>query len=203
MEYPDTLRGDMHNLKADLFISVDVETDGPIPGAYSLLSFAMVVVGSFDGEIFERAKGQASFYRELRPISDQFQIEALEVNGLDRARLLDEGVDPRTAMNEAYSWVEEHSAGFQAVFVGYPAVFDWSWMYWYFMRYGDRGSPFGFSSCLDLKSMLATKAKLPLSLTKRSLLPKELISELPHTHHALDDAIEQGEFLVRLLQWVP
>lgn len=202
-KYPDTLRRGMRTSDVDLYFSIDVETDGPIPGEYSLLSFAIVIVGSFDGKAFTRAEGEQSMYRELRPISDKYQAEALAVNGLDRERLMAEGEDPRTAMNDAHSWVISHSRGFQPVFVGYPAVFDWSWMFWYFMKYADDGSPFGFSSCLDLKSMLATKAGLPLSLSKRSLLPAELVPDFPHTHNALDDAIEQGQFLARLFDWTP
>lgn len=38
----------------DLYISADVETDGPIPGPYSMLSFGLAVVGSYDGHRFER-----------------------------------------------------------------------------------------------------------------------------------------------------
>jgi hypothetical protein len=39
---------------ADIYFSADVETDGPIPGPYSILSFAMVYAGRFDGSRFER-----------------------------------------------------------------------------------------------------------------------------------------------------
>src|ERR1700729_3973866 len=76
----------------DAYFSADVETDGPIPGPFSILSFAIVYAGSFDGRRFERPPNyERTFYRELRPISESFQEEALRVNGLDRARLLLEG----------------------------------------------------------------------------------------------------------------
>ncbi|HEY2104225.1 MAG TPA: hypothetical protein VGH29_00475, partial [Candidatus Binataceae bacterium] len=55
---------------ADVYFSADVETDGPIPGPYSILSFAMVYAGRFDGNRFERPSDyELKFYRELRPIS--------------------------------------------------------------------------------------------------------------------------------------
>jgi hypothetical protein len=38
----------------DSYFSADVETDGPIPGPYSMLSFALVYAGSFDGAKFSR-----------------------------------------------------------------------------------------------------------------------------------------------------
>ena len=72
----------------DVYFSADVETDGPIPGRFSMLSFGMVGAGTFDGIRFERPQNyEATFYRELRPISDEFQDEALQINGLDRDRL--------------------------------------------------------------------------------------------------------------------
>src|ERR1700753_3798625 len=73
---------------SDLYFSADVETDGPIPGPYSILSFAIVYAGSFDGRKLTRPQNYDQvFYRELKPISDSFQEEALQVNGLDRDRL--------------------------------------------------------------------------------------------------------------------
>src|SRR4029077_6890358 len=76
----------------DAYFSADVETDGPIPGPFSILSFALVSAGFFDGKHFQRPKDyQDTFYRELRPISDSFEPAALRVNGLDRDRLRVEG----------------------------------------------------------------------------------------------------------------
>jgi hypothetical protein len=40
----------------DVYFSADVETDGPIPGPYSMLSFALVYAGRFDGERFKQPK---------------------------------------------------------------------------------------------------------------------------------------------------
>src|ERR1035438_4209677 len=92
----------------DVYFSADVETDGPIPGPFSMLSFGLVVAGTFDGETFKRpANYGQSFYRELRPVSDEFQIDALRVNGLDRDRLLREGTLPTIAINDAAQWVRE------------------------------------------------------------------------------------------------
>src|SRR5712672_2557647 len=92
--------------KVDAYFSADVETDGPIPGPFSILSFALVYAGSFDGKDFERPREYGrSFYRELRPISDAFEPEALRVNGLDRNRLCLEGDSPAKAMTEASRWV--------------------------------------------------------------------------------------------------
>ncbi len=87
-----TYQSQERNRKVDAYFSADVETDGPIPGPFSTLSFALVYAGAFDGRHFQRPDNYAqTLYRELRPISENFQSEALQINGLDRARLCLEG----------------------------------------------------------------------------------------------------------------
>ncbi len=84
-----------HATTTDVYFSADVETDGPIPGPFSILSFGLVYAGSFDGKRFMPPQDYAqTFYRELKPISENYQEEALRVNGLDRNRLLRKGASP-------------------------------------------------------------------------------------------------------------
>ena len=187
--------------RPDLYISADVETDGPVPGPYSLLSFGMAVAGTFDGHIVSRADQQQTFYRELRPISDNYQREALEVNGLDRDRLLIEGMDPAAAMDEAAAWVHGIADGFRPVLVAYPVAFDWSFLYWYFEMFSQSGSPFGHSSCLDIRTLYQARAGTVFDMSSKRHMPPELVPNQPHTHNALDDAREQAELFVNVLSW--
>jgi hypothetical protein len=123
--------GERPESAVDAYFSADVETDGPIPGPFSMLSFAIVYAGSFDGQRFERPKNyERFFYRELKPISNEFQEEALKVNGLDRDRLCREGLAPEHVMTEACRWVKEVCDEANPVLVAYPLSFDWSWLYW-------------------------------------------------------------------------
>ncbi len=186
----------------DIYFSADVETDGPIPGAYSILSFAIVYAGSFDGVVFKRPTNyDRVFYRELRPISESFQQEALNVNGLDRARLCIEGMAPRQAMTEAFHWINANAGNGKPVLVAYPLSFDWTWLYWYFVQFCDAGSPFEYSRCFDIKTAVAVKAGIPISLASRSKLDSSLSSSRQHTHHAVDDAIEQAEIFANVFEW--
>ena len=188
--------------QVDSYFSVDVETDGPIPGPYSMLSFALVHAGSFDGSAFQRPKSyDLTFYKELRPISDRFELEALRVNGLDRQRLCREGDHPETALTEACRWVKKIAGQAQPVLVAYPLSFDWSWMYWYFIRFSSEGSPFDYSRCFDIKTALAVKAEIPISEAGRSRIDPSLRSTHVHTHHALDDAIAQAEIFANVFEW--
>ena len=186
----------------DIYFSADVETDGPIPGPFSMLSFALVVAGRFDGTRFRRPSAyNEHFYTELRPISDQFDAEALRVNGLDREKLRLNGQDPKAAMTAAGEWIASHSAGGRPVLVAYPLSFDWTWLYWYFVQFSEHGSPFDHSRCFDLKTAFAVKAKLPIASAGRSKVPANLRGTHRHTHHALDDAIEQAELFANIFEW--
>jgi hypothetical protein len=186
----------------DIYFSADVETDGPIPGPYSMLSFALVYAGTFDGKEFNHPKNfQQNFYRELKPISEKFQPEALRVNGLDRDKLLKHGESPERAMQEAYDWISGIAGGAKPVLVAYPLSFDWAWLYWYFVQFSSEGSPFNHSLCFDMKTAYAVKASVPISEAGRSKILPQLLPDRRHTHQALDDAIEQAEIFGNLFEW--
>ncbi|MGW0941381.1 3'-5' exonuclease [Streptomyces sp. NPDC002623] len=188
-------------VKPSLYISVDVEADGPIPGPYSLLSLGAAVAGRQDADGFTAADpDRQTFYRELRPISAEFVPEALAVSGLDRERLAVEGIEPALALAQFTRWVREVSGDAQPVMCAYPASFDWTFLYWYLIRFTG-ASPFGHSGCLDMKTLYATKAGLPLRAVAKRTMPAELLSSRPHTHHALDDAVEQAELFANLMAW--
>ncbi|CAM5327780.1 3'-5' exonuclease [Streptomyces griseomycini] len=190
-------------VKPSLYVSVDVEADGPIPGPYSMLSLGAAVAGVQDGEGFTAADPEErTFYRELKPISEEFVPEALAVSGLDRARLGTEGAEPGRAMREFADWVRVAGteAGAQPVMCGYPASYDWTFLYWYLIRFTGE-SPFGHSGCLDMKTLYAARAGLPLRAVAKGTMPRELLSRRRHTHHALDDAIEQAELFANLMTW--
>ena len=187
---------------ADAYFSADVETDGPIPGPYSMLSFAIVYAGSFDGKRFERPENyERFFYKELKPISNRFQREALEVNGLNRDRLCREGQSPEQVMTEAAKWVKANCGHATPVLVAYPLSFDWSWLYWYFINFSTEGSPFGYSRCFDIKTALAVKGHIPICRSGRTRLDPSLGSNRAHTHHAIGDAVEQAEIFANIFEW--
>ncbi len=57
------------------YVMIDVESDGPIPGDYSMVCFGAVIV---------EPGLNRTFYRRLKPISDQFIPEALAISGFSR-----------------------------------------------------------------------------------------------------------------------
>ncbi|HEX6679133.1 MAG TPA: 3'-5' exoribonuclease [Gaiellaceae bacterium] len=190
------------DLPADLYVSGDIEADGPIPGQYSMLSFGLCLAGRFDGREFQALDpGAQTFYAELQPISERFDPEAVRVSRLNREELKRKGRAPRDAMTEAARWVRKAAGDDRTVFVGFPVVFDWMFLYWYFVAFADGGSPFDFSAVLDMKTMFQQKARVVTAAAGLSDLPAELDSRRPHTHNALDDALRQAEIFARLFLW--
>lgn len=208
----------------EVYFSVDVEADGPIPGPYSMSSFAIVASGYRQkGNILvnlDLDREENCFYRELKPISDKFDPEAAAIAGLDREDLILNGADPKDAMVDASAFIQgivaklegvaEGSKGnVRPVFMGWPVSYDWLFTYWYFMNFNytteplTAYSPFGHSSAIDLKSVFATKANIPLRRVGKRMIPKELQSKRRHTHNALDDARGQGELGMNILRWEP
>lgn len=173
-------------MSEELYISVDVETAGPIPGKYSLLAIGATVVGS----------ASQTFYVELRPISDEYVPEALRAIGRNFIDFQQSGVEPLRAMSDFAQWITAVSVNRQPVFVGFNATFDWSFINWYFHTYTG-GNPFGVSG-IDIKAYYMGLVGCSWDETRSSRIPARYKGASPHTHHALDDAREQAEMFSKM-----
>ncbi|MQA06463.1 MAG: exonuclease [Streptosporangiales bacterium] len=191
-------------MKRDVYISVDIEADGPIPGPYSMLSLGAAFAGTYDADGYRAPDDprEATWYAELRPISESVVPAALAVTGLDRDQLVRAGEPPARAMAEFAHWVEATGRryGGAPVFAAYPVGFDWMFAYWYLMSYAGH-SPFGHSRAVDIKTLYAARAGRPISHATKRHMPRHLHAETEHTHNALDDAVEQGELLANIMRW--
>ncbi len=108
-------------------------------------------------------------------------------------------VSPRAAMVDAKSWLDDMRVFGRPIMCGAPSGFDFTFMYYYFQRFLGE-SPIGFAS-LDLRSYAAAVMKRQYRHVGKRQYPAEWIdAELPHTHVALDDAIEQGCILVNMMR---
>jgi ribonuclease T len=172
----------------EVYISVDVETAGPIPSTYSLLSIGACVVGNTAN----------SFYVELQPINDAYVPAAMKVVGKSLSEFKRTGRTPEEAMRLLREWVENGSGDDSPVFVGFNATFDWSFVNWYFLTYlGD--NPFGIGG-IDIKSYYMGIARCAWEDTRSSRIPAEFKGNSRHTHNALDDAVEQAEMFELMIK---
>jgi len=116
------------------WVSVDVESDGPIPGDYSMISFGAVIV----------EKGlERSFYGRLRPISDRYLPDDLSISGFTRADTL-QFADPKETMSQFKAWLEREVKG-RPLFISDNNGYDWQFIAWYLHHFLGE-NPFGFSS---------------------------------------------------------
>ncbi len=172
----------------ETYISVDVETAGPIPGAYSLLSIGACVVGNNDEE----------FYTEVQPINDAYIPAAIEVVGKSLDEFARSGRAPEKAMIFFREWIKKISSDTSPIFVGFNAPFDWSFINWYFHTYLGE-NPFGISG-IDIKSFYMGMSGCTWKDTKSSHIPAKFKGRSSHTHNALDDAKEQAEMFDLMLK---
>jgi DNA polymerase III epsilon subunit-like protein len=172
--------------KGECFISVDVETSGPIPGEYSMLALGACVVGKRD----------EGFYAELQPLNGNAVSEALKVTGLDMSELERTGELPAVAMRKFCDWLEQASRGAKLVFVGFNAGFDWSFINWYMHRFLGQ-NPFGFAP-LDIKSYYMGLTGCDWEDTRSSRIRPEYQPDSLGNHHALADARAQAEMFEKM-----
>lgn len=171
--------------KREVFISVDVETAGPIPGEYSLLTIGACNVSDL----------KQTFTCELKPTTRNADPRALEVTGLSLDKLELEGLEPSVGMREFRDWVLDVAGRDSSpVFVGFNAAFDWSFVNYYFHRYLGE-NPFGFAA-LDIKSMYMGAVGSNWAQTRSSEIAAALHPTLTGNHDALQDAQYQAELFL-------
>ena len=178
------------NITNEVYVSVDIEASGPIPGEYSMLSIGACLVGSTERD----------FYVELKPISDRFLPGAMAVSGLSLEVLRVDGADPALAMAEFEIWLESVTpVGARPIYVALNATFDWMFTHYYFERYLGR-DPFGIGG-LDIKAYYMGLTGSTWAETSKSKMHHDLLPERAVTHHALEDAVWQAELFENLLAY--
>ena len=176
----------------EIYVSTDIETDGPIPGPHSLLSFASAAYRA-DKTLLDTFSANlhtlpgASGHPETMAWW-QTQPEAWAVARSDPR-------DPVEAMRAYVAWVKALPG--TPVFVAYPAGFDFLFVYWYLIRFAGE-SPFSFSA-LDMKTYAMAVLRTEYRQSVKRNMPRHWFDQLPHTHCALDDAIEQGALFCNML----
>jgi len=177
----------------EIYVSTDVETDGPIPGPNSMLSFASAafladktLVGTFSAnlELLPGAVGDPKTMAWWGENRDAWDASRQNLRA------------PAEAMIEYLRWVKGLPG--KPVFVAYPAGFDFMFVYWYLIRFAGE-SPFSFSA-LDVKSYAMAMLGVPYREAVKRNMPRAWFDDVPHTHVALDDAIEQGRMFCNMLR---
>ena len=177
---------------SERYVSVDVETAGPAPAKYSLLSIGACLVDDPD----------QAFYIELQPLSMNTRPEALSIHQISLERLAREGVAPAEAMSRFAEWLAAAISPDQnPVFVSFNAPFDWMFVADYFHRFLGQ-NPFGHSA-LDLKALYMGLTGAPWSHTSMRYVAPRYLGNRRLSHHAAQDALDQAEMFRRMLAELP
>ncbi len=177
----------------EIYVSTDVESDGPIPGPHSMLSIGAAAFRD-DGT---RVSTFSANLDTLAGAAADPKTAAWWVSRPDTwAACRENPRPPDLAMRDFRRWVE--SLPGLPVFVAYPAGYDFTFVYWYLVRFTG-GSPFSHSA-LDIKTMAMCLLGCGYRDATKRNMPKRWFSDRKHTHVALDDAIEQGDLFCAMLK---
>jgi hypothetical protein len=160
------------------YVMVDVESDGPIPGDFSMVCFGAVVV---------EPGLKRSFYGRLRPISEQWIPDGLKVSGYSREQVLDFD-EPQFVMEQFAAWLSGLRSR-RLVFISDNNGYDWQFINWYFHHFIGK-NPFGFSS--------QNLGSLYKGLVKDTFATFKHLRRTAHTHHPVDDARGNAEALLHM-----
>jgi hypothetical protein len=167
----------MNDIKKLRFVMVDVESDGPIPGDYSMTEIGMVVV---------EPSLKHTFHGKLKPISDKWDPEFLAISGRSREEVLKFPFAEKT-MKDIYDWLI--SFDFSPMFIADNNGFDYMFTHWYFYHFIGK-SPFGHSSS-NLNSLFkGIKKEFRASFKK--------YRRTIHDHNPVNDALGNAEALLAI-----
>ena len=156
----------------------DCESDGPIPGEYSMVCFGAVKVDS---------KLDKTFYAQTKPISKLWLPDALAISGFSREDH-EKFPEPVIAMYDFAKWIKETSIG-SPIFISDNNGYDYSFINWYFHKfYGS--NPFGWSS--------RRIGDLYCGMKMDSRANWKHLRKTKHTHDPIDDAMGNAEALLEM-----
>jgi hypothetical protein len=177
---------------SEVYVSTDIEADGPIPGPHSMLSFASAAyradktcLGTFEANLTLLPGAQGD------PKTMAWWRGQPEAWAACRTNLR----EPSDVMPEFVAWLKALPG--KPVFVAYPAAYDFLFVYWYLIRFAGE-SPFSHSA-LDIKTYAMALLGTEYRESVKRNMPAAWFDDLPHTHVALDDARGQGALFCNML----
>jgi hypothetical protein len=194
------------NDDSNLYFSLDVEANGPIPGSNSLLSFGLAAF-TLDGPVRRTGERPTTFGANLEMLhSSVGDSETMEWWNKHPEAYAQTRVDPEfpgPAIKRAVTWIEEWCRELNAkpTCVCFPAAYDFMWWHWYALRFAE-ADPFGFKA-FDIRTAASVVLGLPYEEASSKKYPRHWWpdgTQLRRGHSAVDDAIEQGHMFVGVMR---
>jgi len=176
----------------ETYVSTDIETDGPLAGTHSMLSLGSAAFAP-DGTLL--ATFSANLETLPGAVSDAKTMAWWQTQPAAWASCRLDAAPPAAVMARYLAWLKGLPG--RPVFVAYPSAFDFPFVYWYLLRFVGE-NPFGFSA-IDIKTYAMALLRRPYRLCGKRSMPAEWMAPTPHTHVAIDDALEQGRIFCAML----
>lgn len=159
-------------------IVVDVESDGPCPGLYSMISLGAVVV---------KPPFDQTFFMQAAPVGEFYDDEALAVSGITHEEHLIYP-DAMGGTLKFFGWLQ--SLGDKPVMWSDNPAYDWQWVNYYLHRYAKK-NPLGWSARRIGDLYCGVKGDLRARWKH--------LRTTAHTHHPVDDAKGNAEALWKVM----
>ncbi len=197
----------------ETYISIDVETAGPVPGLYHMLELGAVAVN------VPRDRYVTEFSESLQLVPGNYPLQFPNFkNGWDLstwdfwnsndaqkkklAEMQESAIPAQEAMTRFSEWIHQFK---KPVLVGWPIAFDAMFVTWYWWKHLKTDPPFSHHG-IDIKTlaMRALGGKGGYKDASKKNLKKKFpflfMETFPHTHRGLDDAREQGWLFESLIK---
>jgi hypothetical protein len=189
----DSLESD----KPTMYLSIDVETDGPVPGLYSMISL-----------------GLAGFTIQ-KDLVWEMEINLFPIEGASRdpntmiwwehpdqkeawAHLMKNRQQPKEAMIQLANDIEKLKLQYRVVTIAWPSCFDWMFIHWYMHKFVGNNPLGRRAKCADTYAWAISRTTHP-NVSIAPLLEDWEDNRFTHSHKALDDAKDQGAKFINML----
>ncbi len=165
---------------------------------YDLISIGLVEVLNDNGTY--RVDYNRRFYLELKPLHDQFEPDAMKINGLSFANLYRYGSGPKEACKQILKYLDLNDND-DAIFIGYCNTLDKIYTDQLFLN-ANVDNPFNYET-IEISSLAMGKLDLEWGFTEKELENKLNMQAMDDTkkHNALEDAIHQAEEFCNLMNY--
>jgi DNA polymerase III alpha subunit (gram-positive type) len=181
----------------ETYIIIDIEADGPSVLLNSMISIGAVAINDINSEF------NPHYYANINPLYGHTQDPKtmewwVQKEPTAYKQTLTDRQDATIIIPEFVHWVTTYSK-YKPVAVAYPAGFDFSFLFAYLETYS-KINPFGFT-CIDMKTLAMSILGVSFSDTRKNRMPKNWFDpKFPHSHNALDDAIETAFIFKQMLE---
>lgn len=182
---------------SETYVSLDIESTGPVPGLYSMIALGAAAFSQSGQEL-------GCWTANLQELEGAGRHPDTMAWWQTRPREWEQATrdqeDPATAMAAFSKWVQKLPG--KKIAAAWPAAFDFAFVNYYCHRFTG-GNPLGFA-CLDIRSLAmgVTRSQGYYDLKQTEIQQMwQVAKQGLNAHVALDDAIEQGRLLVQLLRW--